>query len=195
VSRFWAGFAVASLVWMAVGAALVLFADFGPPPEAPPPDPAPVAAPEPIEEEEPSPTTRRRRPRTSNRRDSEREATPSGEATTGDLGEDAPRTLDMGAESGERQLSSAQIESTFDAGMGRIRRCLVLMAGDDPVSGRLTFALRIGSDGQVRNVQLSGPAAATTGEAGDCLRTAARGLRFPSFDGPEMVVRYPLDLE
>jgi hypothetical protein len=76
-----------------------------------------------------------------------------------------------------------------------VRRCLVLMAGDDPVRGRVTFGLRIAPTGQVRAVQLQGPAAATTGEAGDCLRAAARALRFPSFDGPEMVARYPLHLE
>jgi hypothetical protein len=103
--------------------------------------------------------------------------------------------LDMGAAGGEQQLSGAQIEATFDGGVGRIRRCLVLMAGEDAVTGRLTFGLRVAGDGQVRAVSLSGPRAATTGDAGECLRGAARALRFPTFDGPEMVVRYPLTLE
>ena len=103
--------------------------------------------------------------------------------------------LDMGAAGGEQQLSGAQIEAAFDGGMGRIRRCLVLMAGEDAVTGRLTFGLRVAGDGQVRAVSLSGPRAATTGDAGECLRGAARALRFPTFDGPEMVVRYPLTLE
>lgn len=197
VSRFWAGFAVASLLWGAAAAYLLFVAGFGPPaPEPVEPtaalEPAPTAD-EPAEE----PRRRARRPR---RRRGEaasaEEATPMGLATTGDdLHEDDPRTIDMEGAGGEQQLSPSQIEAGFDGGMGRIRRCLVLMAGSDPVRGTLTFGLRVAPSGQVRAVQLSGPAAATTGEAGDCLRGAARALRFDSFDGPEMVVHYPLHLE
>jgi len=47
----------------------------------------------------------------------------------------------------------------------------------------------------VARVNLQGPAAVTGGECGDCLRTAARNAQFPSFDGPDMVVHYPLTLE
>lgn len=194
VSRFWAGFGVASLIWGGGAAFAVLGLGYGP---APAESPEPAVAAEPLDagvmaEEEP-----RRRPRRSRRGGETRaEATPTGEATTGDdLGEDEVRTLDMGASGGEQQLSSSQIEAAFDGGMGRIRRCLVLMAGEDEVTGRLTFGLRVAGDGQVRAVSLSGPRAATTGDAGECLRGAARALRFPSFDGPEMVVRYPLTLE
>ena len=79
--------------------------------------------------------------------------------------------------------------------MGRIRRCFILAAGDEPVRGTLTFGMRIAGSGSVSAVNLSGPAAVTTGESGDCLRSAARAIRFPTFDGPEMVVRYPITLE
>lgn len=195
MSRFWAGFAVASVLWGAAAAYLVVVAGFGPPEEeiAAPIAEAPEVAPDPEQEPEASP--RRRRGRRARRGSGTEERTPTGVATTGDdLGEDEMRTVDMEG-GGEQQLTSAQIEAGFDSGMGRIRRCLVLMAGSDPVTGRVTFGLRVASDGSVRAVQLSGPAAATTGEAGDCLRAAARAIRFDSFDGPEMVVRYPLTLE
>ncbi len=196
VSRFWAGFFFASLLWGAAGAYLVLVAGFAPPE----PDVVePVAAePAPAEEEpaaEPSRHRRRRGRRHRRRRGTQAAATPTGNATTGDdLNEDEARTIDM-ENGGEQQLSSSQIEAGFDSGMGRIRRCLVLMAGSDPVRGTVRFGLRVAPSGQVRAVQLSGPAAATTGEAGDCLRAAARGIHFDSFDEPEMVVHYPLHLE
>lgn len=197
VSRFWAGFGVASLLWAAFAAYLVLVEGFArPEPELA--EPAAAAEPE-VAPEAPGEDEAPRRRRRGSRRGTAAqagEATPTGLATTGDdLHEDEARTIDMGGTGGEQQLSAAQIEAGFDAGMGRIRRCLVLMAGSDPVTGTLTFGLRVAPSGDVRAVQLSGPAAATTGEAGDCLRTAARALHFASFDGPEMVVRYPLHLE
>jgi hypothetical protein len=195
VSKFWSGFALASLLW--AGACAVLYFVVGV--RAPEDETVVATAPEPevaplVVEEEPSPRARRRR-RAAGAAGSGEQATPTGDATSGDdLGEGEMRTVDMEG-GGEQQLSSAQIEAAFDGGMGRIRRCLVLMAGSDDVTGRVTFGMRIASSGEVRAVNLSGPAAATTGDAGDCLRTAARSIRFPSFDGPEMIVRYPLTLE
>lgn len=121
---------------------------------------------------------------------------PRGEATTGDdLAEPAARTIDMEGSGGERQLSDAQIDAAFDRAFPRMRRCLTLAAGDDPVHGRVAFTVRIAPSGRVSGVRLSGPAAVTTGEAGDCLRGAARGISFPSFDGPEMTVRWHLTLD
>jgi hypothetical protein len=194
VQRFWTGFAVSSALWAAAAAYLFFALGFRPP----------VAetelAGEPLEgdataavEPEIEAPTKRRRWRT---RSPQGARTPQGLATTGDdLGEEGTRSIDMEGEGGEQQLTGAQIDAGFDGAMGRVRRCLVLMAGDDAVTGRVIFGLRIAPSGQVRAVQLSGPAAATTGEAGDCLSNAARSIRFPTFDGPEMVVRYPLTLE
>ncbi|HJL18879.1 MAG TPA: hypothetical protein RMH99_24665 [Sandaracinaceae bacterium LLY-WYZ-13_1] len=196
MSRFWAGFAVATALWVAGAAYLYFVAGFGPPPEEPseaiaeaPEAPEEAAA----EEEEARPRRRRGRRRRARRR---RQQTPSGTATVGDdLGEDEMRSLDMEGSGGEQQLSPRQIEAGFDGAMGSIRRCLVLMPGGDPVTGRLTFGLRVAGSGEVTRVRLSGPRAATTGEAGTCLQRAARQIRFDSFDGPEMVVRYPITLE
>lgn len=200
MAKFFSGFGAASAVWLLVGAALVFGLGWGPP------------APEVIEEEEevvvaetetaPTEPTKGRRRRGGRRTqgggsgDDSRGEAPRGEATTGDdLREGEMRTIDGEGTGGEAQLTNGQIEAGFDTALPRIRRCFVLAAGDEPVSGRLTFGLRIRGSGEVSAVNLSGPAAVTTGECGDCLRTAARGIRFPSFDGPEMVARYPITLE
>lgn len=199
MGKFLGGFAAASVLW--VGAAAVYYFVFHPSEPSEQIRPAVVAAEEPEESDTDSADPRRRRRGKRGAgggaaQGSSGARTPTGEATTGDdLGEGEARTLDLGSAGGEAQLTGAQIETTFDGGFGRIRRCLVLAAGDEVVRGRVVFGLRVAGSGEVRAVNLSGPAAVTTGEAGDCLRTAARGLRFPSFDGPEMVVRYPITLE
>ncbi len=190
MSRFLAGFLTASVLW-GVGAWVYLSGVLAPEE----PEPVAAAAPpdagvEQAEEEQPARRRRRRR-----RAAGGGGAVPTGTAATGDdLGADDPRTLDM-AEGGEEQLPSSEIERGMDGAFGRVRRCLVLAAGDAPVSGRLTFGLRIEPTGRVSRVNLRGPAAVTTGEAGDCLRSAARGVQFRSFDGPPMVVHYPITLD
>lgn len=116
-----------------------------------------------------------------------------GELTTGDdLDWDGERRVDMAG--GEAQLSGAQIEAGFDSAMPRIRRCLALVPGDGEIAGTLTFGMRVGRDGQPRAVNLTGPSAVTAGESGGCLRQAAEGIRFPPFEGPDMLFRYPITL-
>lgn len=124
------------------------------------------------------------------------ETSPRGNFRTGDdLGENEPRSLDMTGASGEQQLSAAEVEKGMDGAFGAIRRCFMLAAGDEATTGRLVFGLRIEPTGKVSRVNLQGPAALTTGEAGECLRRAARGATFPSFDGPPMITHYPVTLE
>lgn len=148
----------------------------------------------PVEEE--APTTGRRRRRRSGASEAGGDEVPTGEATIGDdLREGEMRTIDGEGTGGEAQLSGSQIESAFDGAMGRIRRCFLLSPGDEPITGTLTFGLRIAGTGRVSAVNLSGPRALTSGEPGDCLRDAARGIAFPAFDGPEMLVRFPITLE
>lgn len=193
MARFFAGFVVASLLWGGgvwawseglIGQSEIVL------------EPEPVAeAPEEAIEEEEAPTKRRRRRRRRRPRGNEG-ALPTGTATTGDnLGENDPRELAAGESGGEQQLSQSQIESAMDGAFGGIRRCLVLVPGDAPVTGRLTFGLRIAGSGRVQRVNLRGPAVVTQGEPGSCLRSAARRIRFPTFDGPEMIVHYPITLE
>ena len=151
-------------------------------------------------EEEADPKRRRRPKRTqrggraSAAGNAERGSVPRGEATTGDdLNWDGQRQIDMAA--GEEQLSGKEIEAGFDSAMSRIRRCLVLVPAEGDVTGKLTFGMRVGGDGQPRAVNLTGPAVVTSGESGSCLRQAAQSIRFAKFEGPEMLFRYPITLQ
>jgi hypothetical protein len=118
----------------------------------------------------------------------------SGEATTGeDIGWDEDRQVDFAG--GEQQLTGAQIEAGFDGAMAKIRRCLILVPSDGEISGKLIFGMRVGSDGAPRAVNLTGPAVVTAGDSGSCLRSAAQSIRFASFQGPDMVFKYPITLQ
>jgi hypothetical protein len=198
VKGFAIGFGTASLLW-GIGVGVYAFGGFTPASEAVPAAPAPAV--ETVADAgAPTGTARRRR----GVRRSTGEVARSGanaedgaqEVVTGDtLAGPGTRTLDVGASGGEGQLSDAQIERSFDAALPRIRRCLLLVADDAPVTGRLVFGLQIAGTGRVSAVNLSGPRAVVGGEAGDCLREAARGIGFPTFDGPTLTARYPLTLE
>lgn len=198
MSRFLAGFAAATGLWGAVVAGLWLGGVVGPRADAPV-----AAVPEQVSVDVPTDDSqpRGRRGRRGRRSGGgagggSSERVPTGLATTGDdLNENEARSIDMAAGGGEGHLTDRQVEEGFSPGMGRIRRCLVLAAGEDPVRGRVVFGLRIHRTGEVGAVNLSGPAVVTTGDAGDCLRAAARSIRFASFDGPDMVLRYPLTLD
>ncbi len=203
MSRFLSGFALASLVWGGLGAYLVIEAGYGPPPEESDDVVEVAAADAPVEDS--TGTARSRRPRRRGSRGASAATpddgmsvarAPTGDAITGDdldLGD--LRVIDGAGSGGEEQLTGAEIDHAFDGAMPRIRRCFILAAGDREITGTLTFGLRIGGDGHVHAANLSGPAVLTTGDCGECLRTTARGMQFPTFDGPEMVARYPVTLE
>jgi hypothetical protein len=199
VTRFLAGFAVGSMIWGGLGAYLVFSEGYGPPSPEEPDTIEVSAAEEPAADtEEASPRRRRRRASGagSTTSDSPSARLPTGDATTGDdLGEGELRIIDGAGSGGEEQLTGAEIDHAFDGAMPRVRRCFILAAAEAEVTGRLTFGLRIAGTGHVSAVNLAGPAVLTTGECGDCLRDTARAIQFPTFDGPEMVVRYPITLE
>ena len=199
MTRFLAGFAVGSILWGGALAYLVVREGYGPPPtEEPAAEVLAVDAPE-GETDDPSPRRRRGRGGSVGRRTpsgAPGERLPTGDATTGDdLGEGELRIIDGAGSGGEEQLTGEEIDHAFDGVMPRVRRCFILAAAEAEVRGRLTFGLRIAGSGRVSAVNLGGPAVLTTGECGDCLRDTARSIQFPTFDGPEMVVRYPITLE
>jgi hypothetical protein len=138
---------------------------------------------------------RLKRPRLKRRSgDGSRSAGLSGNSTVGDdIGWNDDRNMDMAA--GEAQLSGTQIEDGFDSAMNRIRRCLILVPADGEITGKLVFGMRVGSDGKPRAVNLTGPSIVTAGESGSCLRTAAQSIRFASFNGPDMLFKYPITLQ
>jgi hypothetical protein len=112
-----------------------------------------------------------------------------------DLGEGSSRSVDVGEQGDEQQLSSQEIDAAFGPAMPGIRRCLLLLPPNQEGSGRVTFGLRISGSGRASAVRLHGPSALTTGDVGNCLRRAGNAIRFPAFDGPDMVVRYPITFE
>jgi hypothetical protein len=192
VARFLAGFTVASALW---GAFLFAYSrgyiDISLEPEAPPE--AVTVASEPEAEDPKADKSRKRR---SGSKGARPRTSVTGNSTTGDdLGADEARNLDVGSAGGEAQLKGSEIEQGFDGAFSQIRRCFILAASDDPVRGKLTFGVRINGEGRVTKVNLSGPSALTQGEAGSCLRGAVTGIRFRAFNGPDMVVHYPVTLD
>lgn len=191
--RFLAGFLIATLLWGGLVAAHVAgVVDLGlSPPEEVAPD-AGVA----IASDEPTEPGKKRRARGGARRGGKGDRRYAGDSTSGDdLGGPDSRELSAATAGGEEQLLGSEIEAGFDSVFPQVRRCLMLAAGDDVVSGKVVFGLRISGKGGVERVNLQGPSAVTQGEAGDCLRKAARAIRFRSFDGPDMLVHFPLTLQ
>jgi hypothetical protein len=193
VLRFFAGFALASVLW---GALLFSYKrgwiDIRLEPDAPP---AALDASD-NSPDEPSGKPERTRRKRSAQAKHNHATSPSGDALVGDdLRENEARTVNAAANGGEEQLRGSEIEQGFDAAFPQVRRCLMLAASDEPAHGKLSFGLRISSEGKVTAVNLSGPSSVAQGDAGACLRKAASAMHFRSFHGPDMVVHYPLNLE
>jgi hypothetical protein len=196
VPRFLAGFLTASLVWGGLIFAQVqglIHINLEPEEESELAGAQPQEAPD----DSPDPQRKKRggRKRATADRDNNKDRRLTGDALSGDdLGDPELRNLNADQAGGEEQLLGSEIERGFDSVFPQVRRCLMLAAGDEPVSGKIVFGLRIAGQGGVTAVNLEGPAAITRSEAGDCLRKAAKGIRFRSFNGPDMVVHYPLTL-
>lgn len=192
--RFFSGFLVASVLWAGLGYAYVEgyvhFGADGEEIEALPDDPSDAGV------EDPAAAGPKKRWRRKRNASGERSGTRrGGDALTGDdLRENDARNIDVEG-GGEEQLRGSEIEAGFDSVFGKVRRCLLLVADDEPVTGKVVFGMRIAGSGQVNAVNLKGPAGITASEAGDCMRTAVKAIRFRSFNGPEMLVHYPLTLE
>jgi hypothetical protein len=192
--RFFGGFVTASLLWGL--AAILYFHDLGDGfgPAADEALAQPIAAAEPVT----APDPKARRGKRGKRKPGEPVETrrrPDGTLETiGDnIGWDEQQQIDMAG--GEEQLSGAEIEAGFDSAMPGIRRCLVLVPADAEITGKLVFGMRVAGSGSPTAVNLTGPSAVTAGESGACLRRAAQGIRFASFQGPDMVFKFPITLQ
>ena len=193
--KFLSGFALASTLW---GGFLVAYnqglIDISLEPEAPPEE-VPEASSEEPETADKQGKQRRKRSVAPKTRRTGAQAEDRDVVTGDDLGADDPRNLDLHAGGGEEQLRGTEIEKGFDGAFSQIRRCLILAASDEPARGKLTFGLRISGQGKVTGVNLSGPSSVAQGECGACLRKAAQSMQFRSFNGPDMVVHYPITLD
>ncbi|MDD9935153.1 MAG: hypothetical protein OXT09_16190 [Myxococcales bacterium] len=187
--RFVAGFLVASLLW---GGFIYAYSQGLLNINLEPERAEEIVDAGPEEEVEPDPKQKRKK----KWRKKKRKKRYSGESMTGDdLGDPDARHMDPTTGGGEEQLLGHEIEQGFDSVMPKLRRCLILAADDEPVTGRLVFGLRVAGSGRVSKVNLKGPSAITKTEAGSCLRGAAKGIRFRSFNGPDMLVQFPMTLE
>lgn len=186
--RFVAGFLVASLLW---GGFIYAYSQGFININLEPDHEEEIVAAEPVEDAPADDTRKKKR-----KKRTKKKKRYSGESLTGDdLGGPDARHMDPTAGGGEEQLLGHEIEQGFDSVMPKLRRCLILAADDEPVTGRLVFGVRVAGSGKVTKVNLRGPSAITKTEAGSCLRQAAKGIRFRSFDGPDMLVKFPMTLE
>jgi hypothetical protein len=108
-----------------------------------------------------------------------------------DLGTPEAREVSMGA-GAEDQLSNEEIDRGIDRVFNGIQRCLLLLPPDAPAKGKVVFGMHIASSGQVTKVSLKGPNVMIQGECGACFRRTVKSIRFRSFDGPDMIVHYPV---
>jgi hypothetical protein len=120
----------------------------------------------------------------------------TGDGVSGDdLGGPGARELSMGNAGGEEQLSEAEIDRGIDRVFNGIERCLVLVPAGAPATGKVVVGMHIAPNGQVMGVNLKGPNTIVSGEAGACIRRIVNSIRYPSFDGPDMLANYPIVFE
>ena len=77
--------------------------------------------------------------------------------------------------------STGAVSSALGGSLGAARRCII---GHEQAS---TAAVVFSSDGRVKSVGVSGPAAGTPAEA--CIKNAFRGMRLPRFGKPTFTIR------
>ncbi len=159
-------------------------------------------------EEEAQPTEkkkkkRRGRKRRSKRGKRQRQSRQMGSVTyemgngiSGDeLGSSGSRELAMGSAGKEEQLSEAEIDRGIDRVFNGIERCLVLVPSEAPATGRVMIGMHISSSGRVTKVNLKGPKVLVGGDSGACIRRTVKSIKYPGFDGPDMIAHYPITFE
>ncbi len=150
-----------------------------------------------VEEEPTEAKVKKKRKRRGKRRKLDNGSRDRAEGTEEIVGDDmsaADREVSMGA-GGEQQLSSAQIDRGVDSVFRGIERCLVLVPPDESAAGKVIVGMKIAPGGSVSAVNLRGPNSIVKGESGACLRRTIRGIKYSSFDGPEMTTQYPIVFE
>lgn len=193
VSKFILGFVSASLLWaIAAYAVIEGYVDLNLKPTKAVHEDEPAAASDQKQQaDKPGRRnkSRRRSPLQTNKR-------PYRSVLTGDsLGEDDVKNVDMVGNSGEQQLTDYEVERGIDGVFNKIRRCLFLAANEEPVKGRVVLGMRIEGTGRVTKLNIRGPSPIVQGEAGSCLRSTITSIQYRTFNGPAMVVHYPITLE
>jgi len=141
----------------------------------------------------------RRRGRNTHRRDRTVKAMPAYDTSAGvsgdALGKSGPKSVSMDKRGGEKQLSSSDIERGIDRVFRGIERCLILVQSNAPATGKVTIGMHIAPSGKVTKVNLKGPNVIIQGESGSCIRRMVKSITYPGFDGPDMIVQYPIEFD
>ncbi len=95
----------------------------------------------------------------------------------------------------EEQLPHREIDRGIDSVFNGITRCLVLVPAGASTKGKIVVGMNIASSGKVTKVNLKGPNVMVKGESGACLRRTIKSIRYPGFNGPDMVVHYPITFD
>jgi hypothetical protein len=115
-----------------------------------------------------------------------------GSGISGDNLKAGSREVAAGAAGAEEQLSGRQIDAGIDRVFNGIQRCLMLMPPDAPSRGKIIIGMYITSAGNVTKVNLKGPNSMVKKECGACIRRMVKTIKYPSFNGPDMTVHYPV---
>jgi hypothetical protein len=116
------------------------------------------------------------------------------EGMVGDSLDVGSREVSMG-KGGEDQLLEREIDQGIDRVFSGIERCLLLLPPDASAEGKVIFGMNIAPSGQVTKVNLKGPSMMIKGETGACFTRTVKAVRFRSFNGPDMVVHYPVEFD
>jgi hypothetical protein len=109
-------------------------------------------------------------------------ASGSSQSAAGDDDDDDP----------EEHLASELTRPVIAEAMGRIRAQVFACYERFRVPGSVPLTFEVAGNGSVQSVKLSGSLTGTP--TGDCVVEAARGAKFPRFDGPVQTFTYPFFL-
>jgi hypothetical protein len=204
MKQFIVGFVTACLLWVALlvaeSAGVVDILD--PRLEEPDAGVAPVSAAVDEDDSGDDKKKRRKRGRRIGRRDAPRRGEPQApeydmsEGVAGDdLGSPGAREIGMGSGGVVDQLSPAEIDRGIDRVWSGLQRCLLALPPGVPNTGKIVLGMHIASSGRVTKVNLTGPNAMISGEAGACFRRTTKSVQYRSFDGPDMIARYPITFD
>ena len=108
------------------------------------------------------------------------------------LGSAAPASAPDDDDDGEQHLPSELTRGVIAEAMGKIRSQIFACYERFRVAGSVPLTYEIAGNGSIQSVKLSGPLSGTP--TGDCVVEAARGAKFPRFDGPVQTFTYPFFL-
>jgi hypothetical protein len=107
---------------------------------------------------------------------------------------DGTEVVNMGEESGGREVSQEEFDSVFAGRRQSVLDCIDKSRGDAAAHpGKVTVGMRIGKRGTVEKMRIGGPSYMMKAGLAGCIRGAVRDLRFPA-PSSSQIVTYPFQL-